>query len=95
VRLKGERIRCGGNGMAAISRRVLLQLMQVRAAQAGAELHFSTEVDLSDLDVFDLVVAADGAGSRIRERLTGQLRPSIETATGSSSGSAPTTGATA
>src|ERR1700761_3455190 len=28
VRLKGERLRCGGNGMAAISRHTLLRLMQ-------------------------------------------------------------------
>src|SRR3954447_19289408 len=44
VRLKGERIRCGGNGMAAIARRVLLALMQARAREAGAQLHFGTEV---------------------------------------------------
>ena len=31
VRLKGERIRCGGNGMAAIVRRTLLGLLQERA----------------------------------------------------------------
>ena len=80
VRLKGERIRCGGNGMAAIARRTLLALMQARAEQAGAELRFSTDVDLDDVSGYDLVVAADGAGSRIRERLTARLDSTVHTA---------------
>ena len=81
VRLKGERIRCGGNGMAAVVRRTLLSLMQARARDVGAELRFATEVDLDDLDGYDLVVAADGTGSTIRERLEPRLGASVETAT--------------
>lgn len=77
VRLKGERIRCGGNGMAAIARRTLLSLLQQRAAGAGAELRFSTTVTLDDLAGYDLVVAADGTGSRVR----GQLEASLGTGT--------------
>ena len=80
VRLKGERIRCGGNGMAAIARRTLLALMQARAEQAGAELRFRAEVDLDDVSGYDLVVAADGAGSRIRERLAARLDSTVHTA---------------
>ena len=80
VRLKGERIRCGGNGMAAIARRTLLALMQARAGQAGAELRFRTEVGLEDLSGYDLVVAADGARSRIRERLARSLDSTVRTA---------------
>ena len=81
VRLKGERIRCGGNGMAAIARRTLLALMQERARSVGASLRFHTEVGPSDLDGFDLVVAADGAGSRIRDSLAGNLDSTVDTAT--------------
>lgn len=80
VRLKGERIRCGGNGMAAVARRTLLTLMQARARDAGAELRFATEVDLDDLNDYDLIVAADGTGSRIRERLAADLDVQVETA---------------
>ncbi|MCL2584547.1 MAG: FAD-dependent monooxygenase [Streptosporangiales bacterium] len=83
VRLKGERIRCGGNGMAAISRKTLLGLLQDRAREAGAELRFSSEVTLADLDGYDLVVAADGTGSRIREELVSggaDLGVTVETA---------------
>ncbi|MFD4605754.1 FAD-dependent monooxygenase [Streptomyces sp. NPDC058464] len=81
VRLKDERVRCGGNGMAAVARRTLLTLMQARAREAGAELRFATEVSLDDLAGYDLVVAADGTGSRIRERLAADLDVRVETAT--------------
>jgi anthraniloyl-CoA monooxygenase len=80
VRLKGERIRCGGNGMAAIVRRTLLALLQARARDLGAALRFETEVSLADLDGYDLVVAADGTSSRIRDALAEHLEPTEETA---------------
>jgi salicyloyl-CoA 5-hydroxylase len=80
VRLKGERIRCGGNGMAAIVRRTLLALMQARARDVGARLRFSVEVTLDDLAGYDLVVAADGTGSKIRERLEADLGGTVESA---------------
>jgi 2-polyprenyl-6-methoxyphenol hydroxylase-like FAD-dependent oxidoreductase len=80
VRLKGERVRCGGNGMAAVARRTLLSLMQDRARDVGAELRFSAETALDDLDGYDLVVAADGTGSRIREQLGADLGTEAETA---------------
>lgn len=78
VRIKGERIRCGGNGMAAVARRTLLTLMQDRARSFGASLRFSAPVDLDQLADFDLVVAADGTGSGIRDQL--DLGAEVETA---------------
>lgn len=81
VWLKGERISCGGNGMAAVRRQTLLRLMQTRAAEAGAQLRFSCPVTLDDLADFDLVVAADGTGSRLRDALAPELGPTVETAT--------------
>jgi anthraniloyl-CoA monooxygenase len=81
IRLKGERIRCGGNGMAAVVRRTLLTLMQARARELGADLRFATEVGLDDLGGYDLVVAADGTGSRIREQLRTDLGVRVDTAT--------------
>jgi 2-polyprenyl-6-methoxyphenol hydroxylase-like FAD-dependent oxidoreductase len=80
VRLKGERIRCGGNGMAAVARRTLLALMQARARDVGARLQFSTDVALEDLEEYDLIVAADGTGSTIRDRLDADLGATVETA---------------
>src|SRR5690242_21074281 len=56
VRLKGERWRFGGNGMAAVARRTLLTLLQQRAAQAGVDLRFSAPVQPDDL------LSTDGGG---------------------------------
>jgi len=83
IRLKGERVLCGGMGMAAVERKTLLGLLQDRALAVGVDIRFQTEVDPADLltsDV-DLVVAADGANSRVRARFADRLSPSVEVAT--------------
>jgi|tagenome__1003787_1003787.scaffolds.fasta_scaffold20936165_2 2-polyprenyl-6-methoxyphenol hydroxylase-like FAD-dependent oxidoreductase len=83
VRLRGQRFRCRGNGMAAVERKTLLSLMQRRAVEAGVDVRFSTEVDPDELRAagYDLVVAADGANSRLRDRFADVFSPSAETAT--------------
>jgi 2-polyprenyl-6-methoxyphenol hydroxylase-like FAD-dependent oxidoreductase len=82
VWLKGERKSFAGNGMAAIYRKTLLQLMQERAAEAGVDMRFGQYVpDLSQLDDFDLIVGADGANSSTREQLGDNLGHTAETAT--------------
>jgi 2-polyprenyl-6-methoxyphenol hydroxylase-like FAD-dependent oxidoreductase len=83
VRLRGERWRFGGNGMAAVARRTLLTLLQQRVAEAGVDLRFSTPVRPDDLlgAGYDLVVAADGANSQMRARFAGVFGPSVVTAT--------------
>ena len=83
VRLRGERWRFGGNGMAAVARRTLLTLLQQRAAAAGVDLRFSAPVSPDDLldGTYDLVVAADGANSQMRARFAGAFGPSVVTAT--------------
>jgi anthraniloyl-CoA monooxygenase len=83
VRLRGERWRFGGNGMAAVGRRRLLTLLQERAAEAGVDLRFATPANLDDLvDAgYDLVIAADGANSLTRSRYAEVFAPSVVTAT--------------
>jgi 2-polyprenyl-6-methoxyphenol hydroxylase-like FAD-dependent oxidoreductase len=81
IRLKGERLRCGGNGMSAIVRRDLLRILQQRARDLGADLRFSTSVSLDDLGGYDLVVAADGTGSAIRESLEPAFGSTLEPST--------------
>ena len=82
VRLHGERHTCGGNGMAAVERRTLLSLMQQRAVAAGVDVRFSTPMEPDELLAagFDLVIAADGANSRLRERDVDTFGPSVTTA---------------
>ena len=83
VWLKDERISFAGNGMAAINRRILLGLLQDRATELGVDLRFSTNItDVEELAKdYDLVVAADGANSALRERFSEYLHPQSETAT--------------
>ena len=82
VTLRGETFTFAGNGMAAIHRRTLLRFLQENAAAAGVELRFGIEApSLAELrESFDIVVAADGANSRIRDELSESLEPEVETA---------------
>ena len=82
VRLHGEQFFCRGNGMAAVQRRTLLQLMQQRALQAGVDVRFSIEVDPDELLTagYELVVAADGANSGLRRQFADALCPEADTA---------------
>ena len=83
VRLHGEQHRCEGNGMAAVERKKLLRLLQEQAVAEGVDLRFSTEADTDDILTagFDVVVAADGANSRLRDTYADVFAPSAETAT--------------
>jgi 2-polyprenyl-6-methoxyphenol hydroxylase-like FAD-dependent oxidoreductase len=83
VRLRGERWRFGGNGMAAVTRRTLLSLLAQRAADAGVDLRFSAPATPEELfgAGYDLVIAADGANSLMRTRFGEVFGPSVVTAT--------------
>jgi anthraniloyl-CoA monooxygenase len=63
-------IRSSGHGFIGIGRRRLLNILQERAGELGVNLHFEEEAspDLADWAGYDLVIAADGANSRIRDR---------------------------
>jgi len=65
----GEKVRITGNGFCGCSRKTLLQLLQQRALEEGVNLHFEANVD--DLSLFsdsDIIVAADGINSGIRDK---------------------------
>jgi len=65
---KGVSHRIGGNGFCGCSRRTLLLLLQERARGLGVELEFRRDAAPEDFPDADLVVAADGIASPIRER---------------------------
>ncbi|HEX8380781.1 MAG TPA: bifunctional salicylyl-CoA 5-hydroxylase/oxidoreductase [Allosphingosinicella sp.] len=68
VHVHGETIRSSGHGFIGIGRRRLLGILQDRARALGVRLHFEHEAaaDLHAYADYDLVIAADGANSRIR-----------------------------
>ncbi len=68
VHIHGETMRSSGHGFIGIGRRRLLNILQERARELGVHLHFEHEAsaDLESYAGYDLVIAADGANSRIR-----------------------------
>lgn len=68
---KGNRTVIGGNGFAGCSRKTLLKILHERCARVGVNLHFSEIIDAQSVATrfadSDLIVAADGANSAIRE----------------------------
>jgi len=80
IRFKGTVHRVPGNGFCGCSRRTLLMLLQDRARQVGVDLVFSHEIaDIAALKRdFDLVVAADGINSRIREEDRARFSPEVD-----------------
>ncbi|MGH7212407.1 MAG: FAD-dependent monooxygenase [Acetobacteraceae bacterium] len=70
VHFRGRVIRSGGHGFCGIARKRLLGILQARAAALGVELRFETELrDLDAIRPADLIVAADGVGSSVRDSL--------------------------
>jgi anthraniloyl-CoA monooxygenase len=76
INFKDTVYRIGGNGFCGCSRVTLLRLLQERARALGVSFKFQTEIDPAALGGADLVVAADGINSRIRQEHAGAFRPS-------------------
>lgn len=69
IHFKGQVLHCGGNGFCGCSRQTLLALLQNRCRELGVNLHFSHAIEtVTDLTDSDLIVAADGINSRIRDQ---------------------------
>ena len=81
VFVHGKRITSGGHGFSGIARKKLLQILQHRAAELGADLRFTTEAgDVTSRDA-DLIVAADGINSSIRSKYAGHFKPDLDSRT--------------
>jgi len=79
IRYRGSETRCGGNGFAGCSRIALLNILQRRCADLGVALHFESPIAvLSRFNGYDVVVAADGINSRIRDMFKDHFRPVLQ-----------------
>jgi len=80
VWFKGTRQRTSGHGFVGIGRKKLLNILQARCEALGVELVFERDVT-SDLEFpdADLIIAADGVNSRIRNRYPDIFRPDLVT----------------
>jgi anthraniloyl-CoA monooxygenase len=80
IHYRGSRTTVGGQGFAAMSRKILLQLLQERCAELGVLVEFRHEapdVDSLSRD-YDLVIASDGANSGVRTKYADVFQPSLE-----------------
>ena len=78
VHIGGRRIVSGGHGFCGIGRKKLLDILQARCAALGVELAYETDVtDDADIDA-DLIVAADGLNSRIRQKYAATYQPDVD-----------------
>jgi anthraniloyl-CoA monooxygenase len=78
---KDQKLTSTGHGFSGMSRQVMLTILQDRCAELGVDLRFQTDIKAQDLDRFadyDLVLAADGINSMIRERHAPHFDPQID-----------------
>lgn len=81
--VNGEVERSDGHGFIGLGRKRMLQLLHERAYELGVNIHFETEFDVDDINGrfadADLVVAADGLNSKIRNAYLEEFECNIET----------------
>ena len=79
IHYQGQVLRSTGHGFSGISRRALLEILATRCAELGVDVRFGCEV--ADPEAFpdaDLIVAADGFNSAVRERYREHFRPHVD-----------------
>jgi len=75
-----EIVRIDGYGFSGIARIDLLMILQAHCRRRGVTLYFNTRLpDLSAFADCDLIVAADGVNSVVRQAYADQFLPTVET----------------
>jgi anthraniloyl-CoA monooxygenase len=76
---RGTVTRSSGHGFCGIGRKRLLNILQDRALALGVTLAFETEIEgVEPYRGHDLIVAADGANSRVRGAFADVFKPDID-----------------
>ncbi len=81
IHYRGSVLRSTGHRFSGVERKTFLELLAGRARSLGVEIHWQQEIrKLSDcsLPAADLIVAADGAASLIRDALSDQFGPHLD-----------------
>ena len=78
VHIDGRTMVSGGHGFCGIGRRKLLDILRDRCEQLGVAIRYETEVtDDAGIDA-DLIIAADGLNSRLRQKYAATYQPDID-----------------
>ena len=79
IHFRGTVLQSTGHGFSGLSRQVLLEILAERARGLGVDVRIATEAPpLEKLRDRDLILAADGGNSQIRERLAAHFRPTVD-----------------
>jgi anthraniloyl-CoA monooxygenase len=81
IHYRGTVTRSSGHRFSGVERRTLLELLARRAESLGVEIQARQEIRALDdggLPEADLIVAADGAASVIREELAAEFQPQVD-----------------
>lgn len=83
ITIHGHTERSSGHGFIGIGRRRMLEILSQRAAQLGVKQHFGAEIEPENLQTrfadADLIVAADGLNSKVRNSDLQGFQCDIET----------------
>ncbi len=79
IHYQGAVVTSTGHGFSGMSRLKLLNILQARATALGVEIQYNTEVgDLEAWRDADVILAADGVNSRIRELNAAAFAPQLD-----------------
>ncbi|MEK7315486.1 MAG: bifunctional salicylyl-CoA 5-hydroxylase/oxidoreductase [Candidatus Eisenbacteria bacterium] len=79
IHYKGETLTSTGHGFSGMSRKALLAILADRCREVGVDLRFTRELaNPETLKDADIILAADGVNSAIRERYEKHFRPHID-----------------
>jgi anthraniloyl-CoA monooxygenase len=79
IHYQGEVLTSHGHGFSGMARVRLLNILQARAAELGVELEYEREVtDLAAYRDADLILAADGVNSRVRDTYAASFEPQLD-----------------
>jgi 2-polyprenyl-6-methoxyphenol hydroxylase-like FAD-dependent oxidoreductase len=77
LNLRGETVEIDGVGFSSIGRLDLLTILQRRAASVGVNPRYDTVASVDRLTGYDLIVAADGLNSQVRQRFESDFGTSL------------------
>ncbi len=84
IHFRGRAVRSGGHGFSGVGRKRLLAILQARCQALGVELRFESEVGADSIEQealrarADLIIAADGINSRLRDRFASTYQPDVD-----------------
>ena len=79
IHYRGHRLTSTGHGFSGLARTTLLEILESRARELGVDLRCGVEVESEEAYAdADLVLAADGVNSRMRDRYAGVFAPRVD-----------------